>query len=285
MDMKKYLYSNGLPFNSKLPKSIDDLKLRIQKKKPSLMIISGGSGEGKSTLGIHCAEYYQGSKIDYSKQYGMGGEDFQSKLRICIKEKLPDCIYDEAGDYNKRGFWTKLNRNLNRIWDTYRTFGILIIIILPNFSKLDNNLFDNRIPRLLLHCENRDDNYGEIKVYGLWRMMYLKAKINDKKLVVKSDAYKYVRPNYRARFKNLVPKREKELDVLSSKGKLGILEEINIDNKKLLDYKNLAKEVGRSVIWVRSKVNELNIKAEMEYKRKKYFSRDVVFKLEKFKKD
>lgn len=283
--MSKYLFSNNLPFNSHISKSIDSLKKRIAKNKPALVIIDGGSGEGKTTLGIHIAEHFQNCKIDYSKQLGLGGEDFQSKLRICIKHGLLVCTYDEAGDYNKRGFWTNLNRQLNRLFDTYRTFKILIIVILPNFSKLDNNLFDNRIPRLLLHCENRDDNYGEIKAYGLWRMMYLKAKMNDKKLIVKSDAYKFTRHNYRARFKNLEPAREKELDEISSKGKLGILEEINIESKELLDYNKLARQLDRSVIWVRTKVSELNIKPEQEYKRKKYFSKDVVYQLEKIKSD
>ena len=51
---KRFMYnSTGLPFNGRLAKSINDQRIRIKKKKASMIIIDGGVGEGKTTLAYH----------------------------------------------------------------------------------------------------------------------------------------------------------------------------------------------------------------------------------------
>ena len=111
-DFNKFLYNaTNTPFsNKRLLKNIDDQKKRIALGKPSMIIIDGKSGEGKTTLGDEVTEYYQRKPTNYELQYGQGGSDFKKKFRLCIQHKLSVCIYDEAGDYNKRGFWSKLNK-------------------------------------------------------------------------------------------------------------------------------------------------------------------------------
>jgi energy-coupling factor transporter ATP-binding protein EcfA2 len=280
---KAYRYeSTGLPFNSKTPEILDYLKeKRLKKRKPSLIIVDGASGEGKSTLTTHITEYLQGELIDYKTQYAMGGKDFLKKIKLCVINKKLVCVYDEAGDYNKRGFWTQLNRNLNRVFDIYRTFNIIVILVLPVFGKIDNNLFDARIPRLLFHCEKRNETFGRIKVYGLWRMLYLKSHLENKKLVIKPEAYNFTQPNYRGEFKNLPPKRETELDNISSRGKMKELQFLDILNRDLADYSEIAKKVGRSEDWVKRKISKLKIKEEEVYKRKKYFNTSIIPKLKR----
>jgi len=272
--------SSGLPFNNRTPEVLTKLKeKRLYKRKPSLIIVDGASGEGKSTLGVHIAEYLQGHKLSFKIQYAMGGKDFLKKIKLCVQNQKMVCIYDEAGDYNKRGFWSQLNRNLNRVFDVYRTFNIVVILILPVFGRLDNNLFDARIPRLLFHCHDRKDTYGRIKVYGLWRMMYLKHSLENKKTVIKPEAYKFTKPNYRSEFKNLPPDREKMLDNTSSRGKLRELQYLDILNRNLVDYEEISKRVQKSQDWVKRKISKMNVKEEEIYKRRKYFNASVVNKL------
>lgn len=224
-------------------------------------------------MGIEVLEEYQQEKIDYKSQYAIGGEEFTKKIKLCIAQNKKAIIYDEAGDFNKRGFATAFNKLINRIFEIYRTFRILVIIILPNFNLLDNNLFDNRIPRLLFHCHNRNEKYGKVKIYGLWRMLWLRDWM--KKLPVKSDAYKITRPNSQAYFKNFPLNREVKLDKLTSAGKFEELRAADIKNNKMITYEQLSSSVERSVTWIKQKVSELGIKEAEIYKKKKYFSKST----------
>lgn len=277
--MSKFLYKNGLPFTTKLATSVDKAKKRIRLKKASMIIIDGAQGEGKTTLAVEVAEYYQGSNLVFSDQYAMGGHQFTIKLRICIRNNRIVIIYDEAGDFSKRGFLTAFNKTLNRIFETFRTFEILIIVVLPNFRDLDPGLFEKGIPRILIHCFGRNESYGKFKVYGLWRMSYLRAKMADRRVACKGEAYKFVRANFQGRFKDLSPKKSKMLDRISTQGKSDVLQEINIKNNHLMDYKAIADQVEKSVDWVKRKISKLQLKEELIYQRKKYFSKSVVQKL------
>ena len=96
------------------------------------------------------------------------------KLTVCHEMKLVCIVYDEAGDFSKRGSLSRFNQMLNRTFETYRGFRILVFLGLPNFNVLDNNLFDNQIPRLLLHCSGRGDKYGNFSGYGLEEMNWIR---------------------------------------------------------------------------------------------------------------
>lgn len=281
--MKRKVYDHGLPFSKGLDKALDEQIKRLFANKASLIIIDGGIGEGKTTLGVHIGKYCQ-EKIDPSKEFSlknqlsMGGEHFQEKLRICYDLKLSVCVYDEAGDFNSRGVLTGFNRQLNRVFDTYRAFKILVILILPSFSVLDSSLFHKKIPRLLLHCQNRSYNYGRYRAYSLYRMFYIRDKM--RKLIVKSSAYKFTTPNFIGQFLDL-PKKEREaLDKMSLEGKLDIISEGIIAAQGLRSYKDLAKALSRSEMWVRYKIKELKIDPVKTFKKKKYFDGEILSRLE-----
>lgn len=278
---QRFLYDNGLPFNGRLSVAIDSQRERIRKKKASLIIIDGAIGEGKTTMGVAVAEYFQGCELDFKCQYGFGGEDFQEKLQISMNKGYITVIYDEAGDFNKRGALTKFNQMLNRIFETFRAFKILVIVILPKFDVLDNSLFDKRIPRFLIHCHDRGENYGKFKVFSLNKMFYLKERM--RKLIVKPIAYKLESPNSVGHFLDLLPRRSMELETISMEGKKELLSDNIIANKGLLNYKALAKDLSRSAQWVRNKIQELKIKPVTVYKSAKYFHGDTLGILEAHK--
>lgn len=276
--MSLYLYNNGLPFTKGLDSNLDDIKDRVlNKNKAALVIIDGGVGEGKTTLSVHCAEYLSGQAIVFKDQLAMGGQDFTKKLRTCFINGYLVIIYDEAGDFNKRGSLTRFNAMLNRVFETYRAFKIIVILSLPLFSVLDNDLFDKQIPRLLIHCYGRGDNYGEYKAFSLYRMLFVREKM--KKLTVKTAAYGMVEPNFRGHFKNLPSDRSKALDIYSTSGKLDVLELADIKFKGLLSYEDLSKKLYKSIIWVRKKISDLKIKHKKIYKKRRYFDNNVLDRL------
>jgi hypothetical protein len=261
----------------KLAENLDLLRDRIEIGKASVIIIDGGVGEGKTTLAVQCADYYQGKPIDFKKQLAMGAEQFNEKLIQCFNEKLPVLIYDEAGDFSKRGALTKLNSMVNRIFETFRTFRILIILVLPNFNMLDRALFDNQIPRLLLHCHKRSRVEGRFKGYSLTQMSYIKEKMKD--VIIKSNAYKFGNPNFRGKFSNLEPLRAIELDKFTTNQKTMIINKQSMIMLNLVDMNSMALTLGRSKDWVKRKISKLKIKEERTYKTKKYFNKEIIERL------
>ena len=272
---KRYFYDNGLPFSDKLSDNLKDLKYRVDTlRKASLIVIDGGVGEGKTTLAVHVAEFLESEEIIFSKQLGLGGIDFAKKLKECHDLEKIAIIYDEAGDFNRRGALTRFNAMLNRIFETFRAFKIIVILCLPSFHVLDEQLLDKQIPRLLLHCHNKNTRYGSFKAYSLYRMFYVKDKM--KKMIVKPFAYKYTEPNFIGHFLDLTPERSLELDKYSTKGKLDILDNAEVKFDGLLAYSEIAERLNRSIIWVKKTVLKLKISHKTIVKKVKYFNPDVL---------
>jgi hypothetical protein len=274
MPSKDYKYDHGLPFSESLVLNIDDIKKRIYSKKAAMIIFDGQQGEGKTTLAIEVLEYYQGSKIDYKIQYAMGGEDFQHKLRMCIKEHKSVIIYDEGGDFNSRGALTKFNRQLTRIFETFRTFQILVIIVLPLFNVLDKGLFEKGIPRLLVNCHNRSNVQGNFRGYGLYRMYYLIQKM--KIYTVPQQAYSHTLPNFRGHFLDLPESRSKQLDRISSEGKISILDKSILATSNLISINDIQRQTLKSKAWIYKKLSEYKIKPDKVIGKKNYYPQSIV---------
>lgn len=276
-----YLYDNRLPFSSILKDNLDDQRARVKERRASLIIIDGFLGNGKTTLAVHCADYlnkiagYQ--PIIFSEQLGMGGDKFQKALRTSYEKRYPTSIYDEAGDFNKRGALTKFNAALNRTFETYRAFQIIPILCLPNFSILDNELFNKGIPRLLIHVDNRTTQ-GNFRAYGLYRMFYIKKKME--KLTVKPQAYDLTQPSFYGHFKDLPPTRSAELDRYSTTGKYKLLLEAEKETAGLHTLQDLTEKTGRSSSRLRALIKKLKIKPETIIKQKKYYPKRSLNRLQ-----
>lgn len=219
------LYSNGLPFSSKLAENLEAIKKRTyynRRRLPSMVIVDGMSGLGKTTLAALIGSYLQGEPIDLKNQKGEGYERFLECLPWCIENKKKVIIYDEAGDFERKATQTKANRAINRVFDTYRTFGIVVIVILPNVGVLDSGPFDKGIPRLLVHLFDGNDNYTEFSGYSLVGMMWVRhhMQIMARKYPIKQRAYDRVAPNFYGHVKRPPEWFQSIIDRSSDAGKL-----------------------------------------------------------------
>lgn len=283
--MVQEVYKNGLPFSDSLAKNLIKLKERIDNKKSALIIIEGGLGEGKTTLGVHVLDYFNSlyglPLIDLKgHQLSMGGVKFLEGLRINYETKLPCIGYDEAGDFSRRGSLTGFNAMLNRTFETFRAFKCLVVVIIPSFDVLDNQLINNKIPRLLLTLKRRTKTYGNYYGYSLYRINLLKYRMS--KTTIKQNAYNTVKPNIWGHFKDLDPERSAILDDVSTKNKIDILKKSEVRIEGLLTYPELASKLFKSIIWVRIAVSKLKLKHSKEIKRIKYFDRDVLARLSSY---
>jgi hypothetical protein len=284
--LKRYLYDHGLPFGENLSYWIKGINSRIQGKKAGCIIIQGGLGEGKTTLSKEIGDYVNSLhglppiNLDTATQLAQGGLDFAKKLRLCYKEKLPVIIYDEAGDFNKRGALTKFNAMLNRTFELFRVFKIMVIMCLPDFSKLDQALFDTKVPRLLLRLKNRTENQGNFYGFGLYRMNLLRAVMSKSRM--KEFAYELIQPNFTGHFLDLTPAASKQLDNLTTKSKDKALETQELNLEGLLSYSQLANKLYRSIRWVKKQVMIMHIKPARVIHNCKYFDSETLNKLVEF---
>lgn len=290
--MTGHLYKNGLPFTAGhydplnkdlMAVNLDQLKERVNKGKASMIIVDGGVGEGKTTLAVHIADYLQGEPIVFGEQIFMGGKEFRKGIAACYEKRKIVAIYDESGDFDKKGAISKFNREMGRLFDVFRAFKITVILVLPSFLALDNGIFNKNIPRMLVHCHGRTPEQGRFSVYSLDRMMYMREYA--KKAVIKTSVFSTVEPNFRGNFKNLPPARSFDLDSFSTGGKLDIIAETKTDDntKGLYNVSDLAYLTKRSVPWVRLSLRNKNIKAVKNVKTMKYYGKEALETLSNMK--
>lgn len=278
------VYDHGLPFRQLLAENIDDLILRIKKKKASLIVIDGSVGEGKTTLGVHLGDYINirygnGTPINFrGPQMAMGGKDFQEKLLVCHDQKFLAIVYDEAGDLDKKSTLSRFNRNLMRVFEMYRGFRILVILCLPRFYKLENEMLDLGIWRMTVHCEDRTENQGNFRVFDIEQTYYIKHAAT--KIIVKPKCYDQGMHNFQGQFKDLPPERSKELDVVSVESKRRETKKTVYDVKDRVSLDMVAKHFGKTPRWVLLRFKEIDLGDVKLFERKKWYSRDVIKQIE-----
>jgi hypothetical protein len=290
---KRLLYDNGLPFTcgnkrgtefDKLAFNLEAQRNRVFKRGfASLILVDGNVGVGKTTMVVHLLDYFQGREVVLKDHLYMGGEQFIKGLKICYEKQLVVIGYDESGDFNKRQTLTRLNNTLNRVFEIYRAFKIIVILSLPTMLKLDQGIFDTNIPRMLIRMNKRTNAQSRFSVYDLERVMWIRKHASDKNLVNKTKAYSKVQPNFRGNSLDLPDHRRKELDSFSTSGKLDIVDLVEIKNDGLVTYKEMAMRLNRTHEWVRRKISALGVKPEKTFKGKAYFSDKWVKSLEKIK--
>lgn len=285
MAAEDMVYAHGLPFRQLLAENIDDLINRIKKKKAALLIVDGGVGEGKTTLGVHLADYVNvrygdGKPLDFrGPQMAMGGKEFGEKLLECHDKGLLVIVYDEAGDFDKKTTLSRFNRNLMRIFEMYRGFKILVILCLPRFYKLENELFDLGIPRMLVHCEDRGQNYGNFRVFDLEQMYYIKHHAT--KIIVKPKCYDFGNHSFQGQFLDLPADRSKDLDEVSVASKRKEAKKTIYDVKGRYTLKEIAHHYGKSVQWARDRLKEIGkIDDVTTFERTKYYPKEVLSLIE-----
>lgn len=281
----KYLYKNGLPFNDELANNLTKQKeQRIDKKFPSVILVDGGQGQGKTTLIVEAIDFINKlcglPECDLHKshhpQLALGGKEFIKNFNDCKKEGLPIIGYDESGDYSKRSSMTKFNAMLNRRFETMRSSNIIVLFALPNFNVLDNHLFDLQVVRGALHLYERQENYGQYFGYSLTQTNWLRYWWDELPKPRKHEAYKKTIPNFRGEFKDLEPERAKLLKALSDYGKDMQSQESEIKSYGLITFQDIATTLNRSLVWVRLIIRKLRIKPVRLLSNVKYFDKSTI---------
>jgi len=270
------VWTNGLKFDNKLAENLRGSISRVRSKKASLFIIDGGVGEGKTTLGVECAQYLAGELrqgFDIKDQVRQGGSDFLKGMDWCVKNKRNVIVYDEAGDFNTRASLTYFNQNMNRVFETYRALAIIVVLCLPSFVDVDTSIMKKKVARMLVHCYSRNNNYGNYKIYSLWRMWYLKAKFT--KVTVPDDAFRMVSPNSYGRFKDLDPADSSLLENHSLIGKKDIIRKGMLNSRGLLTIAQIASKTGYSIDSIRGFIKRKKIVGEKSGATL-YFHKDIV---------
>lgn len=282
------LYDHGHPFSETLAKNLDIQYERVwKKKKASLIIVDGGVGEGKTTLAVEIADYFNKKhglppidlEVKKHPQLGLGGKEFMHQLRACYTLKLPAIVYDEAGDFNRKGAISRFNQMLMRVFETFRAFRVIVILALPNFGVLEGDLFDAKIPRMLIHCHDRTTTYGNFSVFSLAQMGWLRFWYGKYPRGRKHQCFRNVYPNFRGHFLDIEKERSRQLDRISTSGKIDVLKQAAIQAEGLLTYSDMAKKLGRSISWVRKACYEKKIKHKRSFGVLKYFEQHVLDRL------
>ena len=288
---KRYVYDSGLPFDGEIPANLLSAINRVEKqKKASCIIIDGIPGNGKTTLLVEIIDYinnYYGlpeCKLDISDhpQLSMGGHQFVEYLRIGRKDGLVILGYDEAGDFDRRDFKSSFNRTLNNIFQRYRGFKIILILVLPNFNVLETRLFQYGVPRMLFHCHDKGENYSEYSAYSLVGMNWIRYWFKRLPEAINYMCYNKVEPNFRGHFLDLTPERSKKLDLLSTSSKNKLVEEAEITLDGLVTYTVICQKLNRSMVWARNTISKLRIKPVKKINRINYFDKGVLDTLNSF---
>lgn len=263
----KYTHGNTVSANL-----AEDIKLWIQKINndfASIIIIDGGMGQGKTTLGVQLQKIVN-SKFDLTKQIGVGGDKFLEVVDYCIRTKKEGIIYDEAGDLSKVGAISKFNKKMMRFFETARQYKLKLIVILPRFFRLENYLFDLDSVEFLINVHDRQPGkQGNYRVYdkeGISWLRFWSAKIVDKTRI-----YKKVSPLYRGHFLDLPETQRRELAAFSMAGKDGIRTAAILEEKGLINIEGIADHYNKSVEWARKFVNQYRVKAVKVIGKRRYY--------------
>ena len=283
--MNPNLYNNGTPFDDigVIDKNLKSCLIRLKDRQPIVIIIDGGQSTGKTTLSIHIADrfnYHLGQEeVNLNEkeniQYAFGGDQLIKKLPFCQDNNKSCIVYDESGDYNRKGALSRFNKTMDRSMDMIRIFQVAIVIVCHDFTKLPREMIDKKIATLLIHCKQRSpgSGYAKAQVYDYSGMCWI--QFYKKTEVVPEMAYNKVYPNFHFRFKDLRPDRSNKLHTLSGTHKIEQFKQSEVKLQGLLNYKELAMKVGMSEIWVKNTMRKYKIKEESIYKKRKYFNPNV----------
>jgi len=262
---------------------LDQQLARTDDKKPSVIVIDGLHGGGKTTLASHMGQYMEdsyGREFSYANQVGKGMEAFLERLNWVKSNGYKVVIYDEAEDFERKGAISRFNRLLNRVFSVLRATQIVVIIVLGIVKKLEKEPLEKGLVRCLINVHGRSGDTANIRVFdggNIFYLMYLMERY------VKSGrpplmAYSKTAPFIRSRVLRADVKTEKAWDIIDLKEKGDILDHASLETKGLLDIKAISRVSGLSVSSLRVKFRSLKPEV-VRIGRKNYYYRSIINRL------
>lgn len=147
---------------------------QLYKDWDSVIVVDGGEGTSKSTLGCWILDIFYGlrnGKVTAADVIHMclTPEQFLEDLKDLKKYECT--IYDEAGDILKRRSLSQFNVMIMKAYQVIRGDNLLTVLIMPSIFDLDN-FFSKRRVKGLLHVYRR----GRVSYYSGKRLRTLLAK-------------------------------------------------------------------------------------------------------------
>jgi hypothetical protein len=147
---------------------------RIKGHKPCVILITGGSGEGKSSVGLHIADkQFEHKGLDFADYVGksvVGGiEDFEPKAKaVLFEHKMKKCfvlmIDEAAATVNSKDWASLTNKAVNFINHMSRAIKPLIIIIVAQ-SLLQVDSQTRQTVNFYMKVHRSYPNPAQVKIY------------------------------------------------------------------------------------------------------------------------
>ena len=143
------------------------LRQRIKDDHQNIVLVSGGTGSGKSNAAVALARAID-PKWKIAENYIYSLDDLRNKLRS--PNYSPVSLFDEASvSLNSNNSQTKDSKMMTVIFDTMRSRGQTYILCIPNMMNLNNRVREEHVDFLML-CPSISpipgcDPRGMIKIY------------------------------------------------------------------------------------------------------------------------
>lgn len=228
------------------------IRTSTKQNRDCVIIISGETGVGKSTLGYNILKKYLKLKPDvdirriFEKHFVYTRRRLIEKIKTIRKGSI--IIIDEAiNALFRRDFMKGKQKELIKLLNMCRDRNLVLIFNIPNFWDLDTTIRDFRI-RLWIYVDER----GEAYIFAPDRNPFVKdpwhTKENEKKLRKWRDGiHPKISPNYVAElyFDNFSPGHEIIYEEVRDKKKSDAEVDEEEEEKKL----TLTKRVKANIIW------------------------------------
>jgi hypothetical protein len=224
---------------------------------------------------VELCEYFNQKPIVFSEALFMGHKQFTLGLDEAKDKDYKAIIYDEAGDFDKASYMSQVNKLINRVFDTFRSTNVIIILVLPSFFRLPDSLYEKGLPRILFHVQDRT-TYGRFYVYDMYTQATMRDWAKKQGIGYRMKLYQYIERNFDGKFTDLSPERSKELSDYCDRHKKGIRRDTAVNLSGLKDFAALAVEFGVSIHTMRNRVSLLGLKPSYSYRNKAYFDDNAV---------
>ena len=262
---------------------LDEQIVRVENKKPSVIVVDGMHSGGKTTFVAHMGQYVEsqyGRVFDYENQVGKGMDQFLERLKWCRENGRRCVVYDEAEDFDRKGAMSRFNRLLNKVFAVMRINQMVVFIVLGIVKKLEYEPIEKGLVRCLINVHGRTGNTANIRLYDAGNIFYLMFLMQRYKNSGKAPmmAYSKTATFMRSRILRADKKDEKLWDSIDMKDKNRIQDDASLATRGLIDIKTLCKESGYSISSLRSKFRTLKPEV-VKIGRKNYYYRSLINRL------